>query len=128
MSLHLTADLDGIGPLGCSSRMRQRTRRSAIGTSASIALMLALGSVLLGCSTTPENFKSEGEKFLQSPELAKEAGYTFSDAQCDEPTSTTVGTRFTCRATDNDGDEWDFVVEITGERELTVVSGDLVTP
>lgn len=77
------------------------------------------------CATTTGDFKSEGEKFLQSPELAKEAGYKFTNALCEEPTSITKGTQFTCTATDNDGDDWEFVVEITGDRELTVVSGDL---
>jgi hypothetical protein len=91
-------------------------------TSAVILGVVALSA----CSTTPSNFKTEGEKFLQSPELAQEAGYTFGRAQCEQPASTTVGTQFTCTATDNDGDDWEFVVEITGERELTVVSGDLI--
>lgn len=90
------------------------------------AVSAALSTTLLGCSTTPGDFKSEGEKFLQSPELAKEAGYKFSKAECEEPTTTTVGSQFSCTATDNDGDDWEFVIEITGERELTVISGDLV--
>lgn len=80
----------------------------------------------VGCSTSSGDFKSEGEKFLQSPELAQEAGYKFSNAECEDPSSTTVGTQFSCTATDNDGDDWEFVVEITGERELTVISGDLI--
>jgi hypothetical protein len=88
--------------------------------------VIVVAGMLSGCSTSPQDFKTEGEKFLQSPELAQEAGYTFSRAQCEEPASTTVGTRFTCTATDNDGDDWEFVVEITGERELTVISGDLI--
>lgn len=91
-----------------------------------LALIVATcGLLLVGCSTSTNDFKSEGEKFLESPELAKEAGYKFDDAVCETPMSTTQGTQFTCTATDNDGDKWDFVVEITGERELTVISGDL---
>jgi hypothetical protein len=83
-------------------------------------------ALLIGCSTSPSDFKSEGEEFLQSPELAKEAGYKFSRAECEDPPSTTIGTQFACTATDNDGDDWEFIIEITGERELTVVSGDLI--
>lgn len=92
-----------------------------------VRTVLAFGSTiaLLGCSTAPSDFKSEGEKFLQSPELAKEAGYKFSNARCEEPASTTIGSQFTCTATDNDGDDWEFVIEITDERALTVISGDL---
>ena len=44
---------------------------------------------------------------------------------CDEPGSDTEGTQFTCRAVDNDGDAWEFVVEITGDREITVVNGEV---
>lgn len=91
-----------------------------------VAAAILIATTLSSCSTSPQDFKSEGEKFLQSPELAQEAGYKFSQAKCEEPPSTTVGTQFACTATDNDGDDWEFVVEITGERELTVVSGDLI--
>lgn len=104
-----------------TSRLLHRARSVAIPAFASLGI-----GVLTGCSTTPGDFKSEGEKFLQSPELAKEAGYKFSKAECEEPTSTTVGSQFTCTATDNDGDDWTFTIEITGERELTVITGDLV--
>lgn len=100
---------------------RRRVRRCA-------AVAVAVASIgLTGCSTSVGDFKSEGEKFLESPELAKEAGYRFSNANCAEPTSTAMGTQFSCTATDNDGDDWEFVVEITGERELTVISGDLIS-
>jgi hypothetical protein len=98
------------------------TRRRVLAAS---AITCAAG-FLVGCSTSPGDFKSEGEKFLQSPELAQEAGYRFSDAECENPPSTEIGTQFTCTATDNDGDDWEFLVEITGERSLTVISGDLV--
>ncbi len=80
----------------------------------------------MACSTTSNNFKSEGEKFLESPDLAKEAGYTFSDAVCQEPVSVAPGTQYSCTATDNDGDKWEFVVEITGERSLTFISGAVI--
>lgn len=93
---------------------------------ANIVCLVVGSSVLVACSTSPGDFKSEGEKFIQSPELAQEAGYKFSKATCEEPVSTTVGSQFSCTATDNDGDDWEFVIEITGERELTVISGDLV--
>lgn len=99
----------------------QKTFRSII----TAGLVIVATTTLISCSTTPDDFKSEGEKFLQSPELAKEAGYRFSKADCEEPVSTSVGSQFSCTATDNDGDDWEFVIEITGERELTVVSGDL---
>lgn len=107
--------------------LKPRVSRSRLSRVALLALpsLVVTGSIS-GCSTSPSDFKSEGEKFLQSPELAQEAGYKFSKAVCQDPATTAVGTQFTCTATDNDGDDWEFVVEITGERELTVISGDLV--
>lgn len=79
--------------------------------------------VLAGCSTSTGDFKDEAEKFLESKDLAEEAGYTFRDARCETPASTSVGTQFACGATDNDGDDWTFIVEISGDREITVIDG-----
>ena len=91
-------------------------------------LLLAGAAVALitSCSTSTTDYRREAEKFLESDELAEEAGYRFSDAVCEAPGSTTEGAQFTCAATDNDGDQWEFTVEITGDREITVVSGDVV--
>ncbi|MFM1751703.1 MAG: hypothetical protein RL119_665 [Actinomycetota bacterium] len=83
-------------------------------------------SALVSCSTTSQDFKSEGEKFLESPDLAQEAGYTFSNAICQQPTAVSPGTQYSCTATDNDGDDWEFLIEITGERSLTVISGEVL--
>lgn len=95
-----------------------RSRRLALATLAPLALV--------GCSVAASDYRRESETYLESDALAEEAGYRFSDAVCEEPSSTTQGTEFTCRATDNEGDEWLFVVEITGNREITVVSGDVI--
>jgi len=81
--------------------------------------------VLAGCSTTTGDFKDEAEKFLESTDLAEEAGYTFRNARCEKPASTSVGTQFACGATDNDGDDWTFIAEITGTREIVIISGEV---
>ncbi|MDA0370876.1 MAG: hypothetical protein O3C62_08090 [Actinomycetota bacterium] len=78
------------------------------------------------CSVSSSDYRRESETYLESDALAEEAGYRFSDAVCEDPSSQSTGTQFTCRATDNDGDEWLFVVEITGTREITVISGDVI--
>ena len=83
-------------------------------------------SILVSCSTTAQDFKSEGEKFLESPDLSQEAGYMFSNAICQQPTTVSPGTQYSCTATDNDGDDWEFLIEITGERSLTVISGEVL--
>ena len=90
-------------------------------------VLIGLASVALAaCSVSSADYRRESESYLESDALAEEAGYQFFDAVCEDPSSQTTGTQFTCRATDNDGDEWLFVVEITGNREITVVSGDVV--
>jgi hypothetical protein len=86
----------------------------------------AIGAIaLLGfaaCSPDSKDFKSEGEEFLEDDdgEIATSAGYTFDDANCEKPDNTDEGTTYACTAVDNEGDTWDFTIEITGERELTV--------
>ncbi|MFZ8917716.1 MAG: hypothetical protein ACO3MH_07785 [Ilumatobacteraceae bacterium] len=85
-----------------------------------------LAAVLTSCSVSSGDYRRESETYLESDALAEEAGYRFSDAVCENPSSQSTGTQFTCRATDNDGDEWLFVVEITGTREITVISGDVI--
>lgn len=85
-----------------------------------------IAATLTACSVSSDDYRRESETYLESDALAQEAGYRFSDAVCEEPSSKATGSQFTCRATDNDGDEWLFVVEITGNREITVVSGDVI--
>lgn len=97
-------------------------RRSRLILTAPAALVVLLSS----CSVSSDDYRRESESYLESDALAEEAGYRFSDAVCEDPSSQSTGTQFTCRATDNDGDEWLFVVEITGTREITVISGDVI--
>ena len=88
-------------------------------------LFVIVGGVMLmvACSASPADYRKESEKYLESDSLAEEAGYRFSDAVCEQPSSEKEGTQFSCSAVDNDGDEWEFIVEITGDREITVVDG-----
>lgn len=90
------------------------------------SVVAASSTVLLSaCSTSAGDYEREAEKFLESDDLAEEAGYRFSDADCETPTVTITGTQFTCSATDNDGDVWAFVAEISGDREIMIVSGEV---
>lgn len=74
------------------------------------------------CSPDSTDFQSEGEKFIENTDgdVTTQTGYSFSDASCDKPTNTDTGTTYACTAADEEGDSWDFTVEITGDRELTV--------
>ncbi|MBM3799937.1 MAG: hypothetical protein FJW18_07680 [Actinobacteria bacterium] len=85
---------------------------------------ITVGVMLMAaCSASPADYRKETEKYLESDSLADEAGYRFSEAVCEQPSSENEGTQFSCSAVDNDGDEWEFIVEITGDREITVVDG-----
>ena len=88
-------------------------------------LFTIIGGAMLmaACSASPADYRKETEKYLESDSLADEAGYRFSEAVCEQPSSENEGTQFSCSAVDNDGDEWEFIVEITGDREITVVDG-----
>lgn len=85
-------------------------------------LMLAVVAVgtVTSCSTGPADFVREGEKFLQSDDMARAAGYRLLGARCESPTSLVIGTVYFCTATDERGYSWRFELEITGPRELTV--------
>lgn len=93
-----------------------------------VALLPASAALvgLAACSASTTDFKQEGEKFLQSDEVADNVGFSFTDADCEEPANTDKGTTYTCTAVDNEGDTWEFTIEITGDNELTVVDGNVV--
>lgn len=98
-----------------------RTRKICLAFSA-----LSLLTLTAACSTSPQDYKSEGENFLESSDLAKSAGYRYKYAICDQPRSIQTGTQYACSATDNDDNSWEFIIKITGDREFTVVSGKVV--
>lgn len=102
------------------NRRSRRNRTTVVGS------VIAGVLILTSCSAGTSDYRRESETYLESEALAEEAGYRFSEAVCEEPDSTRKGTQFSCSAVDNDGDEWTFVVEITGDREVTVISGEVV--
>lgn len=81
---------------------------------------MAVGAALTGCGTEPADFVREGERFLESDEMARAAGYRLVGARCEQPNTVAVGTLYQCTATDERGFAWVFELEITGGRELTV--------
>jgi hypothetical protein len=75
------------------------------------------------CSPSESDFKQEGEKFLEGSEVERALGFKLTGATCEQPASKSVGTIYTCTATAPDGTIWDFEIEITGDREITVQDG-----
>ena len=92
-------------------------------TLASIAVAaITVGSC--GGNAGPGDFADKAEDFIEgdladSPDVG---GLTFTDAQCDEPASTDVGTTYSCVAVGSDGQTYTFGVSIDGERSLQVAS------
>lgn len=93
-----------------------RPRRATVLVTASLISLAAVSA----CGTDPGDFVREGEKFLESDEMAKAAGYRLVGAKCEPPGSLALGTLYRCSATDERGYSWLFDLEITGDRELTV--------
>ena len=105
------------------------TRQVSVKPFNGVRLLVGLavaGSTLVACTASSGDYRREAEKYLESQDLAKEAGYKFDQAVCEQPTSDDIGVQFACTATDNDGDDWEFIVEITGSRAITVISGEVV--
>ena len=83
-------------------------------------------ALVAACSASSVDYKTEGEKFLESESLAESVGYLYTDAQCDEPGSTEVGTQYACSATRDDGTSWELILEIIGDSQFMVVGEDII--
>lgn len=85
-----------------------------------------------GGSSLPDDgapdFQEEAEKYIESArfttELEERIGerVEFTNAVCDRPESTEVGTRYGCTADADIGTTWTFEVEITDDDALTVTA------
>jgi hypothetical protein len=86
------------------------------------------GLAVLGaaaCSPDKGDFKNDAQGFIEDDdgEVEKQIGVALSDATCDDPASTDVGTTFACTAVGDDGTTYDFTVEITGDNSYQVGGG-----
>jgi hypothetical protein len=95
--------------------MRARSTTAALG--AGLVLMVT------GCAADAGEFRSQAEQFLESSEMSDIQGEDFTDAECEEPRDTVIGTTFRCTALDDDEDLWRFTVEITSDSSIVVRSG-----
>lgn len=90
-----------------------------------IMIPAVAGLALVGvaaCSPDEADFASEAESFIEDEDddVATEMGMTFSDADCEEPSSTDVGTTFSCNAVGDDGNTYVFTASIDGERSFQI--------
>ena len=78
-----------------------------------------LALALVACSQTA-NFQSQTEDFLESDDVESEVGGEVTDATCEEPENTDVGTTYSCTATVEGLGEVNFVSTIIAEDEFEV--------
>jgi hypothetical protein len=89
------------------------------------AIPIAAGLAVFGvaaCSPDEGDFASDAEGFIEEEDgpVAEQTGLTFTDAECEEPESTDVGSTFTCTAVGSDETTYNFTVEITGDNSYEV--------
>ncbi len=84
-----------------------------------IAATPALALVLVACSQTA-NFKNQTEDFIESDEVEAEFDAEVTDAECEEPENTDIGTTYECTAMVEGRGEVQFVSEIIAENEYAV--------
>ncbi len=71
------------------------------------------------------DFQSDAETFIEEDDGDVEAqlGVALDEATCEDPGSSDVGTVFSCTAVGDDGQTYEFTVEITGENRYEVGGG-----
>ena len=73
-----------------------------------------------GSATTSDLGRST-EKFLEGKEVEQKTNLKFTDAACETPSATSVGTTYGCLATGADGNFYRFTVRVTEKNKFTVV-------
>lgn len=83
---------------------------------------LALVLVLAACSADETDFQETAEDLAVEIAEEENPGFT-AEAECEEPSSTDVGTTFDCTVTFDDGDQLTAEAEIISEDEVRVGPG-----
>ena len=89
-----------------------------------LAMLGAVAAVTLAaCSPEPGDFRDDAESFIDdNDKVSGPLGVNFSDAECTEPASTGTGEVFTCLATGDDGQQWQFTARIESERNYLITA------
>jgi hypothetical protein len=82
------------------------------------AALAATGLLLVGCSPNEGDFQQKAAEVV-GDEIRQQLDLD-SEVDCEAPSSTDVGTTFTCTAKAADGTRYEFIAEITGDSDLTV--------
>jgi len=80
-------------------------------------------AVATACSTPTQNFQSQTEEFLnEDPSVAAQfGGVEVTDAACERPVDTAIGTTYRCTATVPGEGTVTFRAQITGESSFAIV-------
>ena len=91
----------------------------------SVLAVAVAALAVVACSNDTGTYKDETEKFIEDEngDMAEAQQKVFSDAECEEPESTDVGTKYTCTAVDEEGTTYVFDVEIDKENSFAVRTG-----
>lgn len=90
---------------------RQRARTAV----AVLAVVL-----LAACSADATDFRTSAERFIEGDTMSAQAGTDFTDATCDQPDGTEVGTTFECTAVAADAVPWVFEVTIVDDADFQI--------
>jgi hypothetical protein len=87
----------------------------------------AATDTIFGNFLSPGNgdFRSDAEGFIEDDggPVESQIGVGLDQASCEEPASTDVGTTFACTAVGDDGQTYEFTVEVTGDNTYQVGGG-----
>ena len=90
-----------------------------------LALLAAAGAVLAlaGCTTPSGNFQQQTEDYLNNDSAVSEqfGGVDVTDAACERPDGTAIGTNYVCTANVPGEGTVSFRVQITGENEFSII-------
>jgi hypothetical protein len=95
----------------------RRTMPAAMALAAATALV-----ALAACSADEQDYQREAEKFIEDEDgdVAGSLGLTFTNAVCEQPASSDVGTTYSCTADGSDGTSYQFTVTIDKKNSLKI--------
>ena len=98
-------------------------RRPALRTFAAVAALGGLGMFgLAACGADEGDFQSQAASFIRGKEVTEKLGFQIKESTCQKPSKVEKGVIFTCDGTAEDGQQYVFTVEITGDKSFLVTS------
>lgn len=87
-----------------------------------LLLVVSVVGLLAACSTTAEDYQDQTEDYLnEDGQVEDSVGGDVTNAACEEPLDTEIGTRYTCIAEVEGLGTYSFDAEIDGESSFVVI-------